>query len=55
LAFFFLAFALLGAFFADFFSDFLAFLPTLVFGPTFLATFFAARRTFLLRRFRWYF
>src|ERR1700751_5790101 len=35
-AFFFLAFAFLGAFFADFLADALAFLPTFFFGPTFL-------------------
>src|SRR5215469_10789611 len=63
-AFFFLAFAFLGAFVGDFLADFLAFLPTLFFGLTFLATFFAARRTFFsscfergahlrLRHFRW--
>ncbi|HTG63032.1 MAG TPA: hypothetical protein VMG63_26970, partial [Terriglobia bacterium] len=32
-------------------ADFLAFLPTLFFGPTFLATFFAARRTFFISGF----
>ena len=42
-----MAFAFLGAFFADFLADF-AFLPTLFFGLTFLATFFAARRTFFI-------